>query len=230
MLEGEHRAELLENLSGVISGPEFRTEYDTPGGRPRCTLRIAFPRVGGPTGLAINAPGTIRSYRAAWDSDEMRTRTYAVGDLPEGAPETDPLPVEVEDRPQADLPRLDKADQWPGVILRSTLRERAVTRATQQAGPALELAAVAGEAGPRLGTYAVGDDVTVRIISPAIPGGFEVPGRLAEVEVDATLGNVSWSVVTSMPAPVAREGLGQRLDRLDSTVTRIFQRNVEVIP
>ena len=83
-LEGGSRGQLLVNLAGVLDGPEFRSEYRTgANGRPQCVLRIAYPRVGSDSaGLGVAVPGAILNYRFGMDSDQLRTHTFAVGDLP----------------------------------------------------------------------------------------------------------------------------------------------------
>ncbi len=95
----------------------------TPANRPQARLRIGWPRVGSDAaGLGLTVPGSIVNYRYQMDSDELRTRTYAVGDLPENAhsdPDQPPppRPVVIEERPNPLLPRLDAVDDWPGTIL-----------------------------------------------------------------------------------------------------------------
>lgn len=223
-LESDSRAKLLENLAGVLSGPEFRTEYQmTSQGRPVCILRIGYPRVGDDgAGLGLSVPGAAVGYRAQWDSDELRTVTFAVGDLPQDAPEGASKPVAIERRPQADLPRLDAVDDWPGTILQSTLVERAATMATRQAMPAVSTTASPPEELPAITDYAPGDTVTVRAVTPLIPGGLEVAGRLAQVEVNAAEGVATWTIVGATPAPVTREAVTARLDRVDGQVASLF--------
>ena len=118
-LEGGSRGQLLVNLSGVLNGPEWRTEYRMlASGRPECTLRIAYPRVGSDSaGLGVAVPGAILSYRYQMDSDQLRTRTFAVGDLPHDAGENAVRPVVVATLDNPRLPRLDAVDDWPGTIL-----------------------------------------------------------------------------------------------------------------
>jgi hypothetical protein len=224
-LESEHRGQLLANLAGVDDGPEFRAEYGmTAAGRPECVLRIASPRVGGPTGLGVTIPGTALGFRAQWDADKLRTRTFAVGDLPENAAADAVRPVSVVDRPQPDLPRLDGVDDWPGTFVLSTLAERANTMAGAQSRPALALSASPPANTPPLGSYRVGDDVTIYAETPLLPGGLDATGRLTEVSVSAAEDRATWSVVTSMPPPLARETLAGRLGRLDLTTRTVFQR------
>jgi hypothetical protein len=225
-LEGESRGALLSNLSGVIGGPEFRTEYGmSPGGLPVCTLRIAYPRVGGQTHLALAAPGDALGYRVAWDADQLRTRTFAVGELPESAEEGTPRPVVTVDQPRPDLPRLDMADDWPGTQLESTLRERALTAAAQYAVPVIDLSATAGLV-PNPGLYGVGDDVTVRLVTPLIQDGLDADGRLTEITVSAGESTASWSVVFALPSPRPRETAARRLDRLDYQLRGQFRHRV----
>ena len=223
-LEGAHRGELLSNLAGVIGGPEFRAEYAmTAAGRPECTLRIAYPRVGsGDAGLGVTVPGAALGYRAAWDADELRTFTFAVGDLPENADQNARRPVATVDRPQADLPRLDAVDDWPGTVLVSTLAERARTMAVVQSEPALELTASPPSSFPPITRYGPGDDVTIRATTPLTPGGFEVTGRLIMVDVNAAEGTARWEVSTPSPPPRPRETLNRRLDRLDGSFAGLF--------
>jgi hypothetical protein len=226
-LEGESRGGLLANLSQVISGPEFRTEYDRdPAGAPRCTLRIAYPRVGGNSYLVLSVPGTATGYSAAWDADSLRTRTFAVGDLPEDAPEGAVRPVVVVDRPQPDLPRLDAVDSWEQTYLISTLTERANTNATIYAEPSLDLAATATLASPDPGTYRVGDDVTIRLVTPLLEDGLDVPGRLTQVDVSAGEGTVTWTVAVTVPAPRARPPLTARLTSVNQRVNAVFRRRM----
>lgn len=231
-LEGESRLGLLSNLSAVISGPQFRSEYtvDTYG-LPRASVRIAYPRVGGPTaGLGVVIPATGTDFSAAWDADALRTRTFAVGVVTEDAPEGTPAPVAVEDRPQPDRPRLDAVDDYDGVTLISTLRERAASAATANAQPALKLTATARVNDPPLSAYGPGDDVTVRLVTPLLTGGIELTGQLTEVTVNAAESSAAWTVAVSMPPPQARQTLIERLDRLDRIARAAFRRNPAPLP
>lgn len=230
-LESGNRGVLLSNLASVLEGPEFRTEYRmNPGSaRPECILRIAYPRVGddGP-GLGITVPGAAVGYRAQWDSDELRTVTFAVGDVPHDAQENTPRPVAIQRRPQPDLPRLDAVDDWPGTILQSTLTERAVTMSERQSAPALQMTASPPEELPDITGYGPGDTVTIRAITPLMPEGMEVAGRLAQIEVNAAEGVATWTIIGQTPAPVTRETVTDRLDRIDSTVAQIFHEGALV--
>jgi hypothetical protein len=226
-LEGDSRAYLLTELSQVLSGPEYRSEYATAGGVPSCTLRVAYPRVGSSaTGLGITVPGGGVSYEAQWDSDQLRTHTFAVGDLPDNAPTTASKPVKVVDQPQPDLPRLDAVDDWPGVVLASTLAEKANADASKYSTPILALTAVATTAGPALGTYGVGDDVTVAITSPMLPGGYAVTGRLIQIDADAAAGTAKWTVSVNLPPPRARLKISDAISRLGEKQQLIFRRSL----
>ena len=224
-LEGGSRGQLLINLAGVLGGPEFRTEYrmNPYAGRPECVLRIAYPRVGndGP-GLGVTVPGAAVGYRAQWDADEMRTTTFAVGDLPHDAAEGAPRPVAIRTRQQADLPRLDAVDDWPGTVLQSTLEERANTMAERQAAPALAMTASPPEELPDITEYGAGDTVSVRAVTPLIPDGMEVAGRLSQVEVNAAAGVATWTIIGTTPAQIVRETVNDKLERLDSTLAQVF--------
>lgn len=227
-LEADSRGQLLTNLAEVIDGPQFRTEYSMAGDRPVCTLHIGYP-VGtqeAQTGLGLAVPGNGTAFQASWDADELRTRTYAVGEVPEGAPDGTPRPVYVEDRPQPGLPRLDAVDDWAGVTEATTLRERARTAAEQYAGPVLELSGSVPVSDPDLRTYNVGDTVTVRIVTPAMPGGVESDGTLTETYVNAMEGRVDWTVTTAVPPPRPRESLAARLDRIDLMTRAAFRRHL----
>ena len=223
-LESDSRGQLLANLASVAGGPEFRTEYRMGNdGQPVCTLRIAYPRVGsGLAGLGVTIPGGALGYRAQWDADRMRTWTFAVGDLPENAEPEAAKPTILAQRSAADLPRLDAVDDWPGTFLESTLRERAETMADQQLVPALTLSASPPASYPPLSQYTVGDDVTVNAVTPLLPGGLTVTGRLAELSVSAGGGTAAWSVVTSMPPPQARATIAGRLARTDTSLSQQF--------
>jgi hypothetical protein len=229
-LEGQNRAELLTNLSGVISGPQFRAEYGlTPAHIPSCALRIAYPRVGTDVGLGLTVPGRAVAHSAAWDGDQLRTRTFAVGDLPEDAAEGEPRPCQIEDRPQAGLPRLDARDEWPSVILLSTLAERAATAATQQAAPALELTGTAPENSPPVGSYRVGDTVTLNITTPLLAGGLTAGAVLTEIEANAAAGTASWTVAVTSPPPVPRATLTATLARMQSSLGRVLTRGAQPV-
>lgn len=223
-LESNSRAQLLINLTGVLQGPEFRAEYrTTTAGRPECVLRIAHPRVGsGEAGLGVTVPGAALGYTARWDADQLRTMTFAVGDLPENAAADAARPVAVVDRPQDDLPRLDAVDDWPGTVEVSTLRERAATMALVQSAPALALTASPSEAFPPLTRYRVGDDVTIRATTPLLPGGLDVTGRLIEISVSAGGGVATWTVSSPSPPPVPRETLARQVGRLDTWARQGF--------
>lgn len=226
-LESTSRAELLTNLSQVISGPEFRAEYAyDSSGHPRCTLRIAYPRVGADTGLGLSVPGVTIGYAGKWDSDRLRTRTFAAGDLPEDAPEDAQRPVVVVDAPQSDLPRLDAVDDWPGVILTSTLTERANTASVQYAAPVADVSGSITVTTPPLGSYGVGDDVHVRIGDPLMPGTLDTTGRLTQMDIDAAAGTVALSLVLVLPPPKPRDTLTARLRASDIAARTAFHTNL----
>ncbi len=222
------RAEALTNLAQVIQGPQFRAEYDLTAHGPTCTLRIAYPRVGlVNSGLGVALPGSALSYSGEWDADQLRTRTYAVGEAATDATGSGdaepPKPVVTVDRPQSDLPRLDMVDDWPGVSLVSTLQEYANTAATQQAAPALKLTAGPSESMPDIRSYRVGDDVTVRVSSPLLPDGLTVTGQLTQLDIDAAAATAAWTISIAMPPPKARESLLGRLNRIDQTQRSMFR-------
>ena len=225
-LEGGSRGQLLVNLSGVEGGPEFRSEYRMTGtARPVCALRISYPRVGSDqAGLGVSVPGAVLSYRAQLDSDQLRTRTFAVGDLPDDAPHDPPppRPVVIRDQPNYRLPRLDAVDDWPGTVLLGTLRERAYTAANINSLPAQQITGSPPESFPDITTYAPGDTVTVRAQTPLIPDGIEFAARLQQVEVNAGGGTATWSLALLQPPQATRATVAQRLLATDRTTAALF--------
>ena len=225
-LEGGSRGQLLMNLCGVLDGPEFRTEYRAgPNGRPQCWLRIAYPRVGSDdAGLGVAVPGAILNYRFLMDSDQLRTHTFAVGDLPSDAPEGALRPVAITyiDNPQ--LPRLDAVDDWPGTILESTLWERSTTATIINSIPAQEVTGAPPESHPSILTYGPGDTVTVRAVTPLIPGGVEFQARLLQVEVNAATGIANWSAALTSPPQVTRTSINGALSRMDRQASQAFHQ------
>jgi hypothetical protein len=227
-LEGGSRGQLLVNLAGVLWGPEFRTEYRMAANdRPVCTLRIAYPRVGSDdAGLGVSVPGAVLSYRAQFDSDQLRTRTFAVGDLPEDAHSGEgpppPRPVVVAELTNPRLPRLDAVDDWPGTILVDTLRQRAMTAQTINSVPAQTITGSPPESYPVITSYGPGDTVTVRAVTPLIPDGIEFAARLQEVEINAGEGTATWSLSLLQPPQGTRETVAGRLVRNDRTIAALF--------
>ncbi len=224
-LEGGSLGQLLINLCGVIDGPEFRTEYRMGlNGRPQCTLRIAFPRVGDDTaGLGVAVPGAILNYRFLMDSDQLRTHTFAVGDIPSDAPEGATRPVAIVYYPNhPSLPRLDSVDDWPGTILQSTLFERATTAAAINLIPAQEVTGSPPESHPSILTYGPGDTVTVRAVTPLIPEGIEFQARLLQVEVNAATGVANWSAALTSPPQGTRTSINGAVTRLATQASQVF--------
>ena len=225
------RLSLLAELAGVISGPEYRSEYSSSSGSPACTLRVAYPRIGSSqTGLGVQVPGTAVDYQAQWDADNMRTHTFAVGDLADNAPVTASKPVMIKDAPQADLPRLDAVDDWPGTIVVSTLTADANTSAAQYAQPTLQLTTDATLTSPVLGSYGVGDDVTVNLVSPLLPGGYTVTGRLQQIDADAAAGTSKWTVAVTIPTPKARPTVTDAITALRDQQARMFRKTLTTAP
>jgi hypothetical protein len=225
-LEGGSRGQLLINLCGVLDGPEFRTQYRMTGtARPVCTLRIAYPRVGDDSaGLGITVPGAILNYRYQMDSDQLRTRTFAVGDLPADAehdpPPPRPVVIATLDNPR--LPRLDAVDDWPGTILTETLADRARTMATIHSVGAQSVSGSPPESYPDIGTYGPGDTVTVRAVTPLIPEGIVFAARLDQVEINAGTGVATWQGTFVSPPQGTRETIGGALLRHDKTTAALF--------
>jgi len=170
-LGNTNRGEMLRALTQVSNGPEFRADYAMTAGRPACTLKIAYPRVGAASGLAVIVPGGPVGVNLQWSSDLMRTRTFEVGDLPNNAATTAQRPVAYLDAEQAGLPELDVATDRPGIIVTSHLNELASTDASVYASPTLELTTTMPANAPALGDYGVGDDVALQLATPLLPAG-----------------------------------------------------------
>ena len=226
-LEGGSRGQLLINLCGVLDGPEFRTEYEMrPNGRPLCTLRIAYPRVGADTaGLGVAVPGAVLNYRFAMDSDQLRTHTFAVGDLASDAPEGAVRPVAITyiaNHPY--LPRLDAVDDWPGTILESTLWERSNTGTIINSIPAQAVTGSPPESHPSILTYGAGDTVTVRAVTPLIPEGIEFQARLLQVEVNAATGIATWQASLTSPPQATRTGVNTAITALSKQASQVFHQ------
>jgi len=234
-LEGGSRGQLLINLAGVLQGPEFRADYRmTTAGRPVCTLRIAYPRVGSDiSGLGLSVPGAVVGYRAQWDSDQLRTRTFAVGDLPHDAGEDDVRPVVIAemDPPNRELPRLDAVDDWPGTVLPSTLAERAKTAAQLQSVPGQQISGSPPESFPPITSYGPGATVTITAITPLAPQGVEFAGRLQQIEVNAATGIATWTVTLTNPPQRLRESLAGGLVRLNTATSDAFRSGgLRIVP
>jgi hypothetical protein len=239
-LEGESRGELLQNLSavggaeGATTGPQFRSEYDINpvSGRPRCTLKIGWPRVGGSaSGLGLNVPGDVSGFTAQWSGERYRNRTFAVGDLADTAPATARRPVEMVYRPQYGVPNLDYVDDYPGVILRATLRERAQAQAAIYQDPSLELTASVPLHLPAITSYGVGDDVAVNITDELMPDGMKFTGVLNEVAVNAAEGTADWTITVPQPPPrLGRDYVSGRLSAINSQLGRIWRAGGRIEP
>lgn len=211
-----NRADLLGQLSQVAGGPEFRAEYSMAAGSPVCTLRIAFARVGSAAAqLAARIPGNLLTYQAQWDSDLLRTHTFAVGDLPYNAAAGAARPVKVVDNAQAGLPRLDYVDDFPGVVLASTLAERASANSTSYQTAVLTLTATVPTDFPEVTSYGPGDDVTITATTPLYPDGLVIPAWLTQVDVDAAASTAAWTMQTTRPPTRHRETVTQRINRID---------------
>jgi hypothetical protein len=224
-LEGGSRGQLLINLCGVLDGPEFRTEYRAgANGRPQCVLRIAYPRVGSDSGLGVAVPGAVVNYRFQMDSDQLRTRTFAVGDLPSDAPEGAVRPVAITAIDNPNLPRLDAVDDWPGTILESTLWERSSTATVINSIPAQEVTGAPPESHPSILTYGPGDTVTVRAVTPLIPEGIEFQARLLQVEVNAATGIANWSAALTSPAQATRTSINGAITALSKQASQVFHQ------
>jgi hypothetical protein len=225
-LSSTARDQLLVTFSQQLSAPEFRTEYAMVGGRPVCTLRIAYPRVGSDTGLGLTVPGNATAYQGTWDSDRLRTRTYATGAVPAGAADGTPAPVVIVDQPQPGRPRLDAVDDYQDTSLIATLTSRANTAAAQYASPAVSLTGTIPASRPAAGTYLAGDDVTVNVTDPVLPGGLVTTGRIIEIDYDAAAGTAALTAATMSPPPRPRDTLAARLWDGNVVMAALSHRNL----
>jgi hypothetical protein len=223
------RGDLLTALCQVTNGPEFRSEYSLDGtGKPLCTLHIAYPRVGSnASGLALVVPGGAVNFQSTYASDLMRTRTFAVGDLPPGG--SGAKPSVLVTAPQPGIPEIDQVDNWPGITDTPTLTDKANTNAAIYAGPAFTVAATVAVNAPPLGTYAMGDDVAVALADPLVPAGYTAMGRLTGASADAAAGTVAWTIAVTQPPP-RRRSLARELARLDRQVSAMFRQNLGTPP
>jgi hypothetical protein len=226
----DNRAAMLIALSQVIGGPEFRSEYAMGAAGAACTLRIAYPRVGKAGGLAVVVPHGAISFRTTWAGDMLRTRTFAVGDLAPNAPTTATKPVVTIVAPQAGVPELDHVDDWPGVSVTSTLNEYASSYSQSYAQPALELEVVMPLMSPLLGSYLVGDDVSVELADPLVPAGLNATGRLTALHLDAGSGTVTWTVSITLPHPRPYSSLSAQLTALHRKTAGIFHNSLAAPP
>jgi hypothetical protein len=221
------RAQLLSTFAQQLSAPEFRAEYSlNAAGRPLCTLRIAYPRVGADTGLGLTVPGNAAAYSGTWDSDRLRTRTFATGALPANAPAGATAPVVVLDVPQPDLPRLDAVDDWQDVTVTSVLSGRASTAAAQYAAPVESLTGSVPVSLPPLSSYAPGDDVSISVTDPLLPGGMVSTARLTQVDIDAAAGTAALTCSTVLPPPRPRDTLIARLWDTRVQLAALSHRNL----
>lgn len=226
-----NRAELLKALAEVSNGPQFRTEYAMTAGLPAATFRIAYPRVGADTGMGAAIPGGVLDFTLTWDSDMLRTWTWAIGDLPQNAPEGAQKPVRrvIRPQPNAGIPaRLDAIDEWAGVWRVTTLENRANTNATLYASPVLTIDVTVGTAEPPLTAYQVGDTVTLHFTDPLLAGTvLESAGQLTAREVSAGDGTVAWTVTVKQPPPKPRETVAGALARLDNFASLAWRRSMD---
>jgi hypothetical protein len=183
--------------------------------------------------IGVNVPGTAIGYRIGWETAAMRTATFAVGDLPDTAPEGARKPVSYVWRPRPGTgipPRLDVVDDYPGVILQTTLAERATAMATANAGPSMELEVTVSADAPRLADYAVGDTVTVRLRDPLLEGGLDAAGQLMSREISAAEGTATWTVAIAQPPPAPHETLVRTIARINSVQARMWRSGLAAPP
>jgi hypothetical protein len=112
--------------------------------------------------------------------------------------------------------------------VRATLRDRAETNARIYAAPVLELEATVPVNDPPLGSYGVGDPVSIVLTDTLMPAGFAVAGQLTGMSVNAAEGTVAWTVTVTQPPPKPRDTLAAQLDHLADMTTGLFHRNLEV--
>lgn len=233
-LDGQSRGDLLVALAQLSQGPQFRAEYAVnASGLPTCTLHIAYPRVGNAgtaSGLALVVPGGASTFTATWDSAAMRTRTFAVGDLPDGAATGTKRPVVTDIRPQAGVPVLDAADDWSGISDTAQLTDLAATAATIYATPSLALSAVMPISSPPLGTYAVGDDVALALSDPLIPEGYVATAQLTKIDIDASAGTATWGLGVTTPAQRPPRSLLARLRAAEARLAAMAHNNMPPPP
>jgi hypothetical protein len=139
-------------------------------------------------------------------------------------------PVGVADLPQAGVPNLDYVDDYPRIFETAPLTDRANTVASVYAGPSVAITAVSPVSRPALGSYGVGDDVSVALADPLLPTGWAAIGTLTRIEADAVAGTVTWTVAITAPSPRPGRTLTGRLGRLERKVAGMFHTTIEVPP
>jgi len=230
-LSGQSRGDMLTSLAGLANGIQFRTDYHVDStGLPGASMLIAYPRAGTDGDLAARVPGNEVSYSLAWDADQLRTRTYAVGGQDPSATTssgtTPPNLSVMVDRPQASRPRLDAVDDYSDVTVLSALQASANTSATIYADPVLAATTTVQVDYPPVNTYAPGDSVTLSVTGPLEPAGFDFTGWLKEISVNAADGTAQWTVTTTQPPGMPRATLIGQLAALRRLTTGIHRQRV----
>jgi hypothetical protein len=94
----------------------------------------------------------------------------------------------------------------------------------------LQLTADATLTAPVLGSYGVGDDVTVNITSPLLPGGYTVTGRLQQIDADAVAGTSKWTVAVAVPTPKTRRTITDAILVLRRQQANMFRQALTGAP
>jgi hypothetical protein len=133
--------------------------------------------------------------------------------------------------PQYGVPNLDYVDDYPGVILRATLRERALAQSAIYRDPSLELTASVPLHLPAITSYGVGDDVAINITDELMPDGMKLTGTLNEVSINAAEGTADWTITVPQPPPrLGRDYVSGRLNAVDSQLSRIWRAGGRIEP
>jgi len=83
---------------------------------------------------------------------------------------------------------------------------------------------------PVLGSYGVGDDVSVALADPLVPAALQAQGRLTGLSCDAGAGTAAWTVTIALPAPHSHASLAAQLKQLRRQITGTFHNDLAAPP
>ena len=153
-------------------------------GRPRKTLDLYYPQRGDSvqdSGLVLEYPGNIKSYRWTRLGSEISTHVHGIG---AGDGELALRAVAVnQNLIDAGWPVLELDVSFTDVSVLATLQEHVLAEALARRGMIVVPEITVGPDDPQLGSYSVGDEARVRITDDAFGG----PGLAAQVDATARI-------------------------------------------
>ncbi len=202
-LGAEHKSvgEALEQLGAVRNGFDhaFRPHF-TNDGRAAVGLHLTYPPTGRDTGHVLEPGVNVRLLDATDDGDSIATHAYLVG---AGDAEDRLTATRANVAALARFPRLDAVRSHNDITRQDTLEDHAARLLTRGAHPVRRLRLqLFPDAHPVLGSYTVGDRVTVR----GGHGWLQVDGvyRLADLTVTVA-GGTEEAVANLVPAALFDE-------------------------